>query len=97
MKKAGTRTLETSRLILRRFTIEDSDDMYKNWASDSEVTEFLTWSPHPNVDFTRQLLKGWISKYEDGAYFNWVIELNTKLTPCDDDNEKVLESIVDNY
>lgn len=75
MKKTGTRTLETSRLILRRFTIEDADDMYNNWASDSEVTEFLTWSPHPNVDFTRQLLKDWISKYEDGAYFNWVIEL----------------------
>ena len=34
MKKTGTRTLETSRLILRRFTIEDADDMYKNWASD---------------------------------------------------------------
>ena len=75
MNKTGTRTLETSRLILRRFTIEDADDMYNNWASDSEVTEFLTWSPHPNVDFTRKLIKDWISKYEDGAYFNWVIEL----------------------
>ena len=75
MNKAGTRTLETSRLVLRRFTIEDAEDMYNNWASDIKVTEFLTWSPHPNVDFTRLLLQDWISKYEDGGYFNWVIEL----------------------
>ena len=30
MKKPGTRTLETSRLILRRFRIEDAEDMYRN-------------------------------------------------------------------
>ena len=75
MNKTGTQSLETDRLILRRFTIEDADDMYNNWASDSKVTEFLTWSAHQNVDFTRELLKYWINNYEDGGYFNWVIEL----------------------
>ena len=42
MNKTGTQRLETDRLILRRFTIEDADDMYNNWASDPEVTEFRT-------------------------------------------------------
>lgn len=75
MNKTGTRTIETTRLILRRFTIDDAEDMYNNWASDPIVTEFLSWSPHPSADFTRQLLKDWISEYEDGYYFNWGIEL----------------------
>ncbi|MBQ3795743.1 MAG: GNAT family N-acetyltransferase [Butyrivibrio sp.] len=78
MNKTGTKRLETDRLILRRFAVDDAEDMYKNWASDAKVTEFLTWAPHPNADFTRQLLKEWISKYEDDEYFNWVIELKEK-------------------
>lgn len=42
MKHCGTQRLETERLILRRFVIEDADAMYKNWASDDEVTKYLT-------------------------------------------------------
>ena len=70
MNKTGTQTIETQRLILRRFRIEDADDMFNNWASDPEVTRFLTWPPHPEVEVTRRLLAEWISDYEDGGYFN---------------------------
>lgn len=74
MNKIGTKTIETKRLILRRFRVEDADDMYNNWASDPEVTKFLTWPTHESVEVTRELLKGWVSKYEDDTYFNWVME-----------------------
>ena len=74
MNKIGTKTIETKRLILRRFRVEDADDMYSNWASDPEVTKFLTWPTHESVEGTRELLKDWVSKYEDGTYFNWVME-----------------------
>ena len=75
MNKIGTQTIETERLILRRFTVEDAEDMYNNWASDPVVTEFLTWPPHASVEVTRSLLTDWVAKYEDGGYFNWAIEL----------------------
>ncbi len=75
MNKVGTQTIETDRLILRKFRLEDAEDMYANWASDPEVTRFLTWQPHPNVDATKSLLSDWIQRYEDGGYFNWVMEL----------------------
>ena len=74
MNKAGTQRIATKRLILRRFKIEDAEDMYQNWASDPEVTRFLTWPVHSSVDVTRRLITEWISSYEDGGYFNWVIE-----------------------
>ncbi len=66
--------IETRRLILRRFTLEDANDMFNNWASDPEVTRFLTWLPHSSAEVTRSLLTKWISNYEDGGYFNWVME-----------------------
>ena len=34
----GTVTLTTPRLILRRFTVDDAQAMYDNWATDEKVT-----------------------------------------------------------
>lgn len=73
MNKIGTKEIGTSRLILRRFTMDDAQDMFDNWASDPEVTKFLTWPAHPNVDVTRMVLESWIPQYEDGGFFQWVI------------------------
>lgn len=39
MNHCGTKRLETERLILRRFVIGDAEAMYRNWASDGEVTK----------------------------------------------------------
>lgn len=49
MNHKGTIQLETERLILRRFTIDDAPAMFKNWASDPEVTKFMTWPTHKDV------------------------------------------------
>ena len=75
MQHYGTKTLETDRLILRQFRHEDAEPMYKNWASDPDVTEFLTWPPHADIEVTRTLLSNWIQKYSDPCSYNWVIEL----------------------
>ena len=74
MNKKGTRWLETERLILRPFVIEDAQDMYRNWASDPEVTKFLTWPTHTGVDISKMVLNDWIPRYADGGYFNWAME-----------------------
>ncbi len=74
MNKTGTQRIETHRLILRPFRIEDAEDMYTNWASDPEVTRFLTWPAHGSIDVTRRVLEDWIPRYGDGGYFQWAIE-----------------------
>ena len=75
MKKAGTQRLETGRLILRRFTVGDAEDMYRNWASDLVVTRYLTWPCHTSVQASASILETWAAQYDDGGYFNWAIEL----------------------
>ena len=74
MNKTGTRKIETHRLILRPFTMEDAEDMFANWASDPEVTRFLTWPAHSSVEITRMVLADWIPRYEDGGFFQWAVE-----------------------
>lgn len=75
MKHLGTQTLETSRLILRQFTLDDAPAMHANWASDPEVTKFLTWPVHPNADVSRMVLESWVKAYDDPQYYQWAIEL----------------------
>lgn len=75
MKHYGTQRIETDRLILRRYVIEDADAMYKNWASDSEVTKFLTWQPHSSVDVSRGIIENWLKEYSDEKYYQWAIVL----------------------
>lgn len=73
MKHLGTKRIETERLILRRFTLEDAEKMYCNWAGDPEVTRFLLWQTHKDVEHTRSILKEWVSSYENEDKYEWCI------------------------
>ncbi len=73
MKHIGTHELETQRLILRRFVIDDAAAMYNNWASDEEVTKFLTWPAHSSVEASRYILEQWLPMYSDEKYYQWAI------------------------
>ncbi len=75
IKHAGTKTIDTQRLILRRFCVEDADAVYRNWANDPEVAKFLYWNPHENAEETAKLLGEWVAEYEDCATYNWAIVL----------------------
>lgn len=69
----GTQTIETKRLILRRARVEDAQAMYDHWASDPEVTKFLTWPPHASVEVTRAALQSWVEKYGKSDWYHWMI------------------------
>ena len=69
----GTQKLQTPRLTLRHFVIGDAEAMYKNWASDPQVTEFLRWPPHADAGVSRAVLAGWISEYDSPAFYQWAI------------------------
>ena len=75
LKHKGTVRLETSRLILRRAQMEDAEPMFHNWANDKEVTKYLTWPPHSNIEVTQKVLESWVESYEKEDYYQWMIVL----------------------
>ena len=75
MNSTGTRTIETERLVLRRFVVKDAEDMFHNCTSDPEVTKFMPWPTHTSVNETKELLTDWISCYENDGTYNWCITL----------------------
>ncbi|WP_099468823.1 GNAT family N-acetyltransferase [Konateibacter massiliensis] len=78
MKHCGTVELTTDRLILRRFCVEDAERMYRNWASDDEVTKFLTWPSHGSAEGTKQLIEVWEKEYNNQNTYNWAITLKNE-------------------
>lgn len=71
----GTQIIETNRLILRPFTMDDAEPMFRNWASDSEVTKHLTWPTHESVEISKTVLSDWTSHYGEADFYNWAIVL----------------------
>ncbi|MBR6472768.1 MAG: GNAT family N-acetyltransferase, partial [Firmicutes bacterium] len=75
MKHCGTKLLETDRLILRQFSVDDAEAMFRNWASDPEVTKFLTWPTHTSVEVSRAVLEDWAASYTKDDWYQWAIVL----------------------
>ena len=73
--KHGTLPLETERLILRRISLLDAEEMFDNWASNDEVTKFLTWPTHQNIDITKMVISSWVDSYKENTFYQWGIEL----------------------
>ncbi len=74
MQHTGTQSIETPRLLLRRFTVDDAEAMFRNWANDPQVTRYLTWPTHKSVTETEAVLRSWVEKYEAPDFYNWCME-----------------------
>ena len=75
LNHTGTVRLETERLVLRPTSVFDAEQIYNNWASDPEVTKYLTWQPHADVEVTKSILASWDKENERLDYYHWGMEL----------------------
>ena len=67
--------IETERLILRKFRKDDALMMFNNWANDPEVTKYMTWNPHPNVEVTKMIIDNWLEEYKKETTIRYCITL----------------------
>lgn len=74
MQHKGTVTIETENLVLRPFDESDIEPSFNNWTSDSEMTQYLTWEPHPDADWTRNVITNmWMPDYQKPDFYQWAI------------------------
>ncbi|RRD95273.1 N-acetyltransferase [Clostridiales bacterium COT073_COT-073] len=81
MKNKGTKMLETERLVLRKFIMDDAFFAYQNWMSDELVTKYLRWQAHENIEITKEVLKSWILQYSNLDFYQWAIVLKENNEP----------------
>ena len=68
--------LSTERLLLRKIRLNDAPDMFE-YSKDPEVTKYLLWDPHPNVEHTRNYIDYLQDRYRDGKYYDWAVILKS--------------------
>ena len=73
MNHLGTQIIETTRLILRPFCMDDAVFMYQNWASDPDVTKYMTWPTHESQQISREVIADWVCHYGEENYYQWAI------------------------
>ena len=78
MKHAGTQTIKTSRLTLRKIELADAEMMYI-WMGDPEVCKYERWQPHPSADWSRGYIAEVFDGYKSDRTYQWGIEFEGKL------------------
>lgn len=74
----GTKTIETERLILRRFEYTDDDAMLKYWVADKKIQSLYSEPVYTTKEAVKELLDKYISSYEKSDYYRWaIIEKNS--------------------
>lgn len=73
-----TQILETERLLLRTFQLEDAPAIY-GWASDEEVTRYLRFKTHTDLKESITIAEHWIKEYSNPYFFQWAIVLKESL------------------
>ena len=69
----GTNTIETERLILRRFVYADAENVLRNWAGDEQVQRMYSEPVYSTHEAVRGLLDKYIGSYEKPDYYRWAV------------------------
>lgn len=69
----GTKTIETERLILRRFEYTDDTAMLKYWIADEKIQSLYSEPVYSTKEEVKELLDIYIGSYEKPDYYRWAI------------------------
>jgi [ribosomal protein S5]-alanine N-acetyltransferase len=68
------KTIKTERLRLRKAKLADAEAIFRQYAQDPEVTRYVSWRAHRNLDETREYVQMCLLAWDVGKAFHWVIE-----------------------
>lgn len=69
----GTETIETERLMLRRFKYSDDDAMLRYWIADEKIQSMYAEPVYTTKEAVKELLDKYIGSYEKTDYYRWAI------------------------
>ncbi len=68
-----TPILETERLLLRPFTIEDTQEVFECWESDADVARYMMWESHNDIEKTKKFIEYELSMLSIDKWYRWCI------------------------
>ena len=65
--------LETDRLILRKMTLDDAQDIFE-YAKDEKISKWVTWPVHKSIDDTKKFINFVLDGYKKNKHLGFVAE-----------------------
>ncbi|HEX8228630.1 MAG TPA: GNAT family N-acetyltransferase [Chloroflexia bacterium] len=66
--------LETERLQLRTYTLEDAEDLF-SWASDPQMAVHTDWQPHASIEDSRETIRRRLQRCAEGRAASFAVVL----------------------
>lgn len=80
MNHVGTKEIWTDRLLLRRFRLDDVDDVYHNYGSDPKVNQYICFAPCQTREGAQSFVQMHMDKYDvDLDFYGWAVVLQNKV------------------
>lgn len=73
----NTPILETDRLVLRPFSMEDAQEVFTCWESDPDVAKYMFWCSHNDIARTREWLSFEIGQIPSDEWFRFAVVLKS--------------------
>lgn len=74
MNSVGTKYLETERLSLRRISLNDVNNVYREILGNKKRLHFLDWNYATDANEAKAYIENIINNYSKEYYFFWVME-----------------------
>ena len=72
----GTVELWTERLILRRYRLEDANDLFHYLGTDPAMCEYSGWNPYATLETAQETVRGFIGGYDDEHIYSWIMDID---------------------
>ena len=76
---AGTISLQTPRLLLRRHVPEDAGLLYQNFGTDAAMVRYSGWNPYATPEQAREAVLRFIDSYADPRFYGWAMECDGRM------------------
>ena len=76
---AGTITLRTQRLLLRRHVPGDAGLLYRNFGTNAAMYRYSGWNPYASPEQARETVQRFIDSYADPGFYSWAIECEGRM------------------
>ncbi len=80
MNHTGTIEIKTERLILRRFTLDDVESVYKNYGADPLVNRYISFAPCAEIESAKGFIHMHVEQYDNNpTFYGWAVILENEV------------------
>lgn len=79
VERHGTAELWTQRLALRRYRLQDADNLYHFLGKDPAMYQYSGWNPYATLEMAQQTVRRFIDNYEEEHFYGWAIDFEEVL------------------